>query len=59
VWGEDLVNTLGGCTLEQRGAFILMQRIMPRDGISVLTREGTVELTQCLSELGVFGACIG
>ena len=47
-------------TTEERSAWILMERIFPPLSIGYLVRPGSeTQLTELVSELGIFGAIIG
>jgi len=59
VYGSDIVAKLETLSREERGAFIMMQRIMPRPQDAVLTRSGTAFVTPSLSEFGFYSVFIG
>lgn len=44
---------------EARGAYILMQRIVPKPQASILTREGSAEVADCVSEYGFYSVFVG
>lgn len=59
VYGADIVTKLESMSREERGAFIMMQRIMPRPQDAVLTRSGSAFVTPSLSEFGFYSVFIG
>lgn len=58
LWNKEMTEKLSTATVAERSAFILMQRIKPRPAISPMMREGAVTVTDCLSELGIFGVLV-
>ena len=56
LWGEEMCIALRSLPLEERGAYILMKRIVSRPRLCALVRAGQVAIAPCISELGIFGA---
>lgn len=59
VWGQDLVDSLGRMSLEERAAFILMKRIKVVESENVLVRDGQLHSGRVASELGIYSTFIG
>ena len=57
-FGAELADALGTLSREQRSAFILMQRIMPRKAPAVLVRNGRPTIGHAVSELGVYSTLL-
>jgi glutathione synthetase len=57
-FGEELVNALSTLSREQRSAYILMQRILPRRAPAVLVRGGVARAGAAVSELGVYSTLL-
>lgn len=56
LYDDDLVRALQTMSFEERGAFILMQKIKPPSTLGTLVRRGeAVYQGDCVCELGVFG----
>ncbi|CAE7800500.1 GSH2 [Symbiodinium sp. CCMP2592] len=58
-YGADVAKKLKELTPEERSAYILMQRILPGLQPSVMTREGKVQVMDCLSEFGFYSVFLG
>merc|ERR1712129_347860 len=59
IYGEDIVAKLSTMSEEERGAYIMMQRILPRPQDTIVTRTGSAFLTPSLSEFGFYSVLIG
>ena len=57
-FGDELSAALRTLSREQRSAYILMQRILPRRTPAVLVRDGQVTVGPALSELGVYSTLL-
>uniref|UniRef100_A0A7R9W767 Glutathione synthetase n=2 Tax=Pseudictyota dubia TaxID=2749911 RepID=A0A7R9W767_9STRA len=56
LYGEEMVAALKSMSYKERGAFILMQRIMPPAFSGKLVRRGDIVYDgECVCEIGVFG----
>jgi glutathione synthase len=58
-YGKDVATKLKELSGEERGAYILMQRILPKLQTSVMTRAGTVQVMPGLSEFGFYSVYLG
>ena len=59
LYDDDLVKALSSMSYEERGAYILMQKIMPPSVPGKLIRSGEVVYDgPCVCELGVFGVSL-
>lgn len=58
-YGQDAAAKLRELSLEERGAYILMQRILPQPQAAVLTRGGRAEVAECVSEYGFYSVFLG
>jgi len=58
-YGDDIPAKLGALSVEERGAYIMMQRIMPRPQDAVLTRAGTFSVLPTVSEFGFYSVFVG
>ena len=58
LFGGELVNALRSLSREQRGAYILMQRIWPRKAAAVLVRDGEAAVGQAVHELGIYSTLL-
>lgn len=58
-YGDDIVAKLNTMSQEERGAYIMMQRILPRPQETILTRTGSAFLTRSLSEFGFYSVFLG
>lgn len=58
-YGSDVAKKLKELSREDRGAYILMQRIMPGLQPSVMTRQGQLKVMNCLSEFGFYSVYVG
>lgn len=58
-YGVGIPAKLKQLSLEERGAYIMMQRILPQSQDAVLTRMGTPMVTPTLSEFGFYNVFIG
>eukprot|EP00812_Abedinium_dasypus_P010346 NODE_3969_length_723_cov_151.965569.p1 GENE.NODE_3969_length_723_cov_151.965569~~NODE_3969_length_723_cov_151.965569.p1 ORF type:complete len:152 (-),score=53.01 NODE_3969_length_723_cov_151.965569:200-655(-) len=58
-YGKDAVAKLHELSPEERGAYILMQRIVPKPQPSALMRAGAVSLAPCISEVGFYSVFVG
>lgn len=58
-YGSDVATKLKELSREDRGAYILMQRIMPGLQPSVMTRQGQLKVMNCLSEFGFYSVYVG
>jgi len=58
-YGQDVAEKLKEMSAEDRGAYILMQRIVPRPRLAILTREGTAQVAPCISEYGFYSVFLG
>lgn len=59
IYGDDIVAKLRTMSEEERGAYIMMQRILPRPQETIVTRTGSAFLTPSLSEFGFYSVFIG
>jgi glutathione synthase len=59
IYGDDIPNKLNAMSPEERGAFIMMQRILPKTQEAVMTRTGSAIVTPSLSEFGFYSVFIG
>eukprot|EP00929_Paragymnodinium_shiwhaense_P060622 TRINITY_DN30266_c0_g2_i1.p1 TRINITY_DN30266_c0_g2~~TRINITY_DN30266_c0_g2_i1.p1 ORF type:complete len:513 (+),score=86.67 TRINITY_DN30266_c0_g2_i1:113-1651(+) len=59
IYGEDIASTLSKLSLQERGAYILMQRIEPQPQEAILTRMGTATHAPALSEFGFYNVYVG
>ena len=57
-FGDELAQSLRELSREQRSAYILMQRIMPRRTPAVLVRGGAPLIGPAVSELGVYSTLL-
>ena len=55
-YGEDIPKQLATLSVEERGAYILMERIRPPPYKNILVRQGVAVETDVICELGVYGA---
>merc|ERR1712187_668495 len=53
------VTKLGEISFEERGAYIMMQRILPRAQKAVLIREGIATVAPAHSEFGFYSVFLG
>lgn len=58
-YGDDVAAKLRDLTPEERAAFILMQRILPRAQDAVMSRTGVATLRPALSEFGFYSVFLG
>ncbi|CAE8585778.1 unnamed protein product [Polarella glacialis] len=58
-YGKDVATQLKKLSEQERGAYILMQRILPKLQSTVMTRAGTAEVMLGLSEFGFFSVFLG
>eukprot|EP00930_Biecheleria_cincta_P055639 TRINITY_DN4193_c1_g1_i1.p1 TRINITY_DN4193_c1_g1~~TRINITY_DN4193_c1_g1_i1.p1 ORF type:complete len:598 (-),score=123.85 TRINITY_DN4193_c1_g1_i1:85-1809(-) len=58
-YGEQVAVKLKELSPEERSAYILMQRILPKQRISVMTRAGTVQVMPGISEFGFYSVYLG
>lgn len=58
LWGDEMVNALKSMSRQERAAFILMRRITPAPRSTAYLRNGVLNVADCISELGLFGACL-
>ena len=58
LFGAELASALSTLSREQRSAFILMQRILPKRAPAVLVRDGHLTVGQAVSELGVYSTLL-
>jgi len=58
-YGPDVATKLKDLTPEERGAYILMQRILPRLQDAVMTRGGQATIMPGLSEFGFYSVFLG
>uniref|UniRef100_A0A7S1RY77 Glutathione synthetase n=1 Tax=Alexandrium catenella TaxID=2925 RepID=A0A7S1RY77_ALECA len=58
-YGQDLAAKLKELSSEERAAYILMQRILPRRQTSVMTRGGQAIVEPGLSEFGFYSVFLG
>jgi len=58
-YGQDVAVKLKELSVEERGAFILMQRICPRPQAAILTRNGVPTIGECVSEFGFYSVFVG
>jgi len=58
-YGDDIPKKLEELSAEERGAYILMQRIFPRPQESVLTRSGAALISPALTEFGFYSVFVG
>mmetsp|Transcript_62445 Transcript_62445/g.115970 ORF Transcript_62445/g.115970 Transcript_62445/m.115970 type:complete len:540 (-) Transcript_62445:77-1696(-) len=58
-YGADVAAQLQKLSIEERGAYILMQRIMPRTQWTIMTREGKCQSMPGLSEFGFYAVYLG
>ena len=58
-YGADVAKKLKELSAEDRSAYILMQRIMPGLQASVMTRQGQLQVMNCLSEFGFYSVYVG
>lgn len=58
-YGQDVSKKLRELTAEERGAYILMQRILPRTQESVMTRAGQASVLPAVSEFGFYSTYLG
>jgi len=58
-YGQDAAAKLKELSKEERGAYILMQRILPRPQAAILTREGHAQVAECISEYGFYSVFVG
>jgi len=59
LYDEQLVEALTSMSYEERGAYILMQKIMPPSAPGKLIRSGKIVYSgPCVCELGVFGVSL-
>merc|ERR1711988_2069312 len=59
IYGADVVEKLNVMSQEERGAYIMMQRILPQPQDAVLTRSGSAFVTPSLSEFGFYSVFMG
>lgn len=59
LWGHDMVKVLKSATVEERAAYILMQRIRPPLHYNVMMRDGELTQGDCVTELGFYSAFLG
>ena len=57
-FGDELKSALASLSREQRSAFILMQRVLPKRQQAVLVRGGQPLVGPAVSELGVYSALL-
>lgn len=58
-YGKDVAIKLKELSSEERGAYILMQRILPKLQTSVMMRAGSVQVMPGLSEFGFYSVYLG
>jgi len=58
-YGPDAAAQLRKMSVEERGAWILMQRIEPKPQPCILTREGIAEVAEGVSEYGFYSTFLG
>jgi len=58
IWGQDIADLLSRASVEERSAYILMERIIPVQQEGVLLRNGQLMRGQCSSELGIFSGFV-
>lgn len=58
-YGKDVAAKLEQLTVEERGEFILMSRILPRPQAAILTRLGKPTVGKCVSEFGFYSVFVG
>lgn len=58
-YGADVAMKLKELSIEERGAFILMERILPKTQASVMTRAGRSTVSPALSEFGFYSTYLG
>lgn len=58
-YGEEVARKLGELSAEERSAYILMQRILPKSQVSAMTREGQVLVSPSVSEFGFYSTFLG
>lgn len=60
LYGQALAKALSGMSPEERGAFILMQRIKPEASPAVVVKAGqAILLPETICEVGIYGAFLG
>lgn len=59
VWGSRIHEILSSSSAEERGVYVLMERIRPAVYPQALVRGGKVEVGPALSELGVYATFLG
>jgi len=58
-YGKDVIDKLEQLSHEEQGAYILMERILPRTQQCVLTRRGKAAVGPGLSEFGFYSVYLG
>jgi len=58
-YGQEVADKLRELSQEERGAYILMQRILPQPEVNVLTREGSAVISECINEYGFYSVFLG
>lgn len=58
-YGKDVAAKLKELSVEERSAYILMQRILPKLQASVMTRAGAAQVLPGLSEFGFYSVYLG
>mmetsp|Transcript_84294 Transcript_84294/g.272864 ORF Transcript_84294/g.272864 Transcript_84294/m.272864 type:complete len:496 (+) Transcript_84294:131-1618(+) len=58
-YGQEVATKLRELSSEERGAYILMQRILPRTQPSIMTRAGKATVMPSLSEFGFYSVHLG
>jgi len=58
-YGNQVAMKLKELSSEERGAYILMQRILPKQQSSVMTRAGTAQMMPGISEFGFYSVYLG
>eukprot|EP00930_Biecheleria_cincta_P055644 TRINITY_DN4193_c1_g4_i3.p1 TRINITY_DN4193_c1_g4~~TRINITY_DN4193_c1_g4_i3.p1 ORF type:complete len:552 (-),score=131.53 TRINITY_DN4193_c1_g4_i3:36-1691(-) len=58
-YGDQVATKLKELLSEERAAYILMQRILPKQQSSVMTRAGTVQIMPGISEFGFYSVYLG
>mmetsp|Transcript_30150 Transcript_30150/g.37164 ORF Transcript_30150/g.37164 Transcript_30150/m.37164 type:complete len:494 (+) Transcript_30150:133-1614(+) len=59
IYGDDIATALKSMSDKERAAFILMQRIFPRQMDTVLVRECTASQGKGINELGIYSTYLG
>lgn len=57
-YGKNIPPLLSSLSLEERQAYILMDRIRPPPAVSSMVRNGVVTQVPVVSELGIYGTWV-